>query len=140
MSLYEIFLGPDGHKYMDWALKGLIIISTIVQIAPIQINPWSALMDWIGKSANKSLRKDVDQLRHAVVDLWVSEHRRRILTFARECRRGVDHSMEEWRFVIANMEEYENYCRRNKIDNGVIKEDSAYVRELYHELLRQHKL
>lgn len=139
-SLYNLMTTPEAHRFFDWFIGMFLSLATLIQVAPIKINPWDMILGWIGKGVNKELREEVSRLQETVNEIWVSEHRRKILTFARECRRGIEHSLEEWRFVIAIMEEYENYCRREKIDNGVVKEDSAYVRELYHKLLNERKL
>jgi hypothetical protein len=67
-------------------------------------------------------------------------HRQAILQFARECRGGQQHSVEEWSHVLNVADEYEMYCEKHEVMNGVVKQDTQYIRGLYQELSRDHKL
>lgn len=48
MSLKEILLGGGGL---------LAVLLTLVEIAPIKINPWSALAKAIGRAINADVRR-----------------------------------------------------------------------------------
>ena len=63
-----------------------------------------------------------------------------ILVFARECRAGVTHSPDEWANVLTVADEYEVYVEKHNIANGVVKADSRYIRDLYHQLSHEQKL
>ena len=56
-----------------------------------------------------------------------------ILDFANSCRNNRQHSREEWEHVIDQLKCYETYVKEHKIDNGVIEEETKYLRELYRE-------
>ena len=56
-----------------------------------------------------------------------------ILNYANSCRHGVEHSHDEWRHVINQISEYEAYTKKKGIHNGVVEEDTKFLRELYHE-------
>ncbi len=43
MSIQEILMNGGG---------ALVILLTLVQIAPIKVNPWSALAKWLGRAIN----------------------------------------------------------------------------------------
>ena len=67
-------------------------------------------------------------------------HRQAILQFARECRAGQEHSEEEWSHVLNVADEYEQYCQKKNVINGVVKQDTLYIRQLYQELSRDHRI
>ncbi len=113
-----------------WAL---FISFSLIQIAPIKINPWTTLLKWLGNQLTGDLRKDLNSL---ITDV----RRQTILTFARECRQGVEHSTEEWSHVLQVAEEYEAFCLANNIKNGKIKQDTKFIRDLYQEISREHRI
>lgn len=81
---------------------------TLVQIAPIKINPWSAVARGIGKTMNKDMMDKLESVETEVKDLKEKHDklenrmdkddadacRTRIIRFADELRRGVEHSEE----------------------------------------------
>lgn len=111
----------------------LIVLMTLIQISPVKINPWDRVFKWLGGKLNGKLQKQVDEL-------WINTHRQTLLTFARECRGDTEHSAEEWAYVLNIADEYENYCEKNDVTNGVVKQDTKYIRDLYQELSRDHRL
>ena len=38
--------------FLTWGGGGLFLLLTLVQIAPVKINPWSAIARWVGKAIN----------------------------------------------------------------------------------------
>lgn len=54
MSIKEILLNGGGL---------LAILLTVVQIAPIKINPWSAIARLLGKSINADVLKELDDVK-----------------------------------------------------------------------------
>lgn len=79
-------------------------------------------------------------LQRQVRDLWINSHRHAILTFARECRTEVAHNADEWYNILNICEEYESFTERNAITNGVVRENTRYIRELYQQLSREHRI
>lgn len=53
MTIQEILAGGGGL---------LLILMTLVQIAPVKINPWSALAKAIGKAINADISKRLDEI------------------------------------------------------------------------------
>lgn len=115
MSIGDLLAGGGGL---------LLIILTIVQISPIKINPWSSLVKWFGKELNSDVVQKVNELEISVLELTqkqeASEHRTekrdidlcrmRILQFADELRRGIEHSEEFFDQVLDDITAYEHYC------------------------------
>ena len=113
---------------------------TLFEIVPIKINPWSTLFRWIGKAINGELKEQLSDLSSDVSELKsdfemkkAEDMRWEILEFANTCRIGNEHSKDEWRHVMNQVSEYEEYTERKGITNGVIEEDTRFLRELYHE-------
>ena len=42
--------------------------------------------------------------------------------------------------MLNTIAEYERYVAYNNISNGIVKADSEYIRDLYQELSREHKI
>lgn len=119
---------------------GIVILLSLIQISPIKLNPWDKLLAWFGKKLNGGVESEIKNLQKQVRDLWINNHRQSILTFARECRADIDHSAEEWSHILNLCEEYATYTEKNDITNGVVRQNTRYIRELYQELSRDHKI
>ena len=137
MTLQEILsqLGVGGIGVL------VLIFLTLVEVTPIKINPWSVLLKWIGRKTNAELYSKVDALSSDMETFKkdfenknANDLRWSILGFASSCRKGERHSREEWKHVVEQMAFYEDYVEEKKITNGVIKEDTKYLRNLYHRI------
>ena len=119
---------------------GIAILLSLIQISPLKLNPWDKLLAWFGRKLNGATIKKLEELQKQVRDMWINTHRQSILTFARECRADMHHDAEEWNHILSIADEYEVYCAKNTVSNGVVKVDTEYVRALYQELSREHKI
>ena len=119
---------------------GIAILLSLIQISPLKLNPWDKLLAWFGRKLNGATEKRLEELQKQVRDMWINTHRQSILTFARECRADMHHDAEEWNHILSIADEYEVYCTKNTVSTGVVKADTEYVRALYQELSREHKI
>lgn len=119
---------------------GIVVLLSLIQISPLKLNPWDKLLGWFGRKLNGGMEKNLKDLQKQVRDLWINNHRQSILTFARECRADIEHSAEEWSHTLNLCEEYETFTEKNEITNGVVRENTKYIRELYQELSREHRI
>ena len=147
MTILEVVNRMTAGEVAGWVVVVLIILFSLIQIAPVKLNPWDRILAWFGGKINgktqdqlKELKTQIDDLQKQVTDIWISNHRQSILTFARECRAKIDHDAEEWNHILAVADEYEVYCQKNLVSNGVVKADTKYIRDLYQELSREHKI
>ena len=144
MSLKEILLNGGGL---------LVVLLTLVQIAPIKVNPWSALIKWFGKSINADVLKKLDEVEtaqketrarldaHIAVDdeRNADEHRLRILQFSNELLRDIPHTQEEFIEVLAEIDFYEDYCDDHpKDENNRAVHAIAHIKKVYDERLDKH--
>lgn len=106
---------------------------TLIQIAPIKIDPWKWILKFVKKAIIGDLETDVKELKKDVEQEKLDNKRWNILDFANGCRNNRKHTKEEWNHCLSQLKEYEGYCEKNEIPNGVIEEDGKYLRDLYHE-------
>lgn len=128
------------EKIIDFITNPGVILGaiTLVEVAPIKINPWKWLFKWIGDAINGDMRKDLSELKRDFEETKAQDKRWRILEFARSCRNGVKHSREEWKHAISELAEYEQYTEDKHITNGVMEEDAKFLRALYQERLTKN--
>lgn len=131
MTLWEILRNLDVGSVAGEGLVILIIIFSLVQVMPIRVNPWDRILGWFGRKINRKTEEDLLDLKKQVRDLWINNHRQGILTFARECRAGITHDSEEWSNILNLCEEYEKFTEANHVTNGVVRENTRYIRDLY---------
>ena len=120
--------------------------ATLIQIAPIKINPWSALAKAIGRAINGELIEKVDKLESDVrtINDKVDESgartaRARILRFGDEIIHGVRHSKEHFDDVLDDITDYENYCNDHpNFKNGKTGLTSNLIQETYKKCLKEH--
>lgn len=110
-----------------WSGGGLLLLLTFIQIAPIKVNPWSAIVRSIGKALNGDVLKKLDVLEAGQVetrkrldehiriddDRNADTHRSRILHFNTELLRGSKHTREDFIEALAEIDFYEHYCREH---------------------------
>ena len=42
---------------------------TLIEIAPIKINPWATLFNWIGKMINDDIQTEIKEMKDLIDDL-----------------------------------------------------------------------
>ena len=136
MGLNEILSKVNA----GYVTAGIVVLLSLIQISPLKLNPWDKLLGWFGKKLNGGMEKQIKDLQKQVRDLWINNHRQSILTFARECRAEIEHSAEEWSHILKLCEEYERYCNTNDVTNGVVRQNTLYIRELYQRLSYEHRI
>ena len=140
MTIVEIVNKMTAGELAGWAVVLLILLFSMIQISPMKLNPWDNILGWFGRKINGKMHDQLKELQKQVSDIWINSHRQGILTFARECRADMHHDAEEWTHILSIADEYEVYCAKNTVSNGVVKADTEYVRALYQELSREHKI
>ena len=137
LSITDIFSSLTSSQIAGWGLAALAAFMTLVQISPLKLNPWDRILAWLGQKLNG---KQLADLHKQVTAMWVNSHRHHILTYARECRAGIEHSSDEWSNALVIADEYEVYCEKNHVANGIVKADTQFIRNLYQELSREHRI
>jgi len=125
----------------------LAVFLSLVQIAPIKINPWDTILGWLGSKINAGVKKQLDAVsqqsnvqKEEFREFWIDYQREAILRFSRECSQDMSHSREEWNHILDIIKRYETFCSKHEIANGVIEENSSYLRDLHKQLLQEHRI
>ena len=120
-----------------------IVLLTLIQIAPIKINPWSAIAKTLGRAINKemmdkleSLDKEMKQLRDATALESALNCRVRIIHFGDETLHGQKHTKEHFDQILRDIDKYEHYCSTHpEFENNVTVLTSARIKEIYQKRL-----
>ena len=116
----------------------IFILMTLIQIAPIKLNPWDKILTWLGNHMNADIVKRVD-----VIEAKLDEHIREssderirkvradILDFGNACMNGRPHTKEEFEFVISECDQYEKHIEKTGGKNGVATATITEIRRLY---------
>ena len=137
-----------GEQFLIWCKEHiwpiLIGLSFFIQIIPIKLNPWSALLGWIGKMLNGDLNKKIDKLNKDMNELSTQRKedekdriRWEILDFANSCRNNRRHTKDEFQHIITLKDKYKKLLQETNDTNGVFDAEYEYIKKIYTE--RQEK-
>jgi hypothetical protein len=144
MSAWEIVTSGGGIA---------LVLLTIVQIAPIKLNPWSYLANKLGRSINADVLKDLSEVKnglkateekldcHTKVDdeRNADLHRARILWFNNELLRNLKHTNEEFIDILYDIDCYERYCKEHpEYQNNRAVHAILHIKSVYDLLLETH--
>ncbi len=145
MSVQEIVLSGGGI---------LIAAMTLVQIVPLEINPWSAIGRVIGKALNGDVLQKLSEMEavqaktqerldeHIRVDdeRNADAHRVQILRFNRELLQNAPHTQEDFIEVLSEIDFYETYCKEHKeYKNNRAVLAIENIKRVYMEWLEKHE-
>jgi len=128
------------------AIIGTLATMTVLQVAPIKINPWTWIARAIGRAINAEVIAEVGNLKQEVHTIKKSteEHeaksaRVRILRFGDEILHDVKHSQEHFNQVLLDITEYEEYCSHHpEFRNNVTGITTKRIMETYEKCLKDN--
>ena len=138
---------------MGYIINGgglLLLAMTIIQIAPIKINPWSWLARKIGRALNAeivdtlkeqidSLKIDIQNLRAECEEREATLCRTHILNFGDEILHDVQHSKERFEPILRDITTYQNYCSEHpRYLNDVADATIDKIIQTYKECFDNH--
>lgn len=144
MSLLEFITGGGAS---------LIALASIIQIAPVKINPWSAIAKALGRAINADVLKELAEVKehqqktseklenHIQTDdkRDADLHRTRILQFNTELLRDIKHTREDFIEALAEIDEYESYCKEHpEYENNRATHAIGNIKRVYDERLAKH--
>lgn len=131
------------------AYPGITIIGavTLIQIAPIKIDPWSALIKWIRKIFIGDLDSKMDKIALKVESLEnkVEENeailaRTHILRFNDELYNGIKHTQEYFTQQLEDCDRYDKYCEDHpEFKNSRTVIATQNIKDTYETLMKEHK-
>lgn len=140
---------PNEEAAEDQLTSGggaLLILLTLIQIAPIKVNPWTALAQAIGRAINKDVLTKLDETRKILDEHIKTDdarnadlHRSRILQFNNELLRDIPHTREDFIEILAEIDFYEKYCDTHpEYENNRATHAVANIKRVYDERLIKH--
>lgn len=141
MTLHEILSGGGA---------GIVLLLSLLEIAPIKLNPWSGLAKMLGRAINGevlSTMKTIQAAQKAQADALAAHIkaddernadglRERILRFNTELLRGGKHTREDFIEILSVIDGYEAYCaghpeyRNNRATLAIQNIKRVYVERL----------
>lgn len=121
---------------------------TLIQIAPIKVDPWTSLARWFKRIIVGDVEKKLDDISNKVKDLdfkigetEARNARQRILRFSDELyNRTTKHSKEYFDDILDDIDDYEEYCDMHKdFKNGRTILAVRQIRKIYSELYDDRK-
>lgn len=131
----------------------LTILSVVVEIAPIRINPWTAIFKYIGGIINRGVYKKLEDIERATqvnsqtiesvrvdVEARFDEYdrqskeqqavdmRKEIINFAENLKLGRIYSSKQFEYILGVTAKYYEHCERFNIKNHYIEEAHIFIR------------
>ena len=151
MSIQEIVAGSSG---------ALLVLMTLVQIAPINVNPWSVIgrgckkiMSSIGSAIHGDIIGKLDKLQEMQTEtksrldghIYTDDernadlHRVQILRFNRELLQDLPHTQEDFIEALSEIDFYERYCREHpEYENNRAVLAIQNIERVYSDRLEKH--
>lgn len=134
------------HEILTEGGSVLVVVLTLLQIAPIKINPWGAISKAIGRAINQDLMEKIsdlenklDHLKHETDEERAVSCRARILRFGDEVLHGQRHTKDHFGQILLDIKKYEDYCRDHpEFQNGVTEPTSERIKSVYRERLEKN--
>lgn len=126
---------------------------TMIQIAPIKINPWTWIARGIGRAFNADVLKELNEMKQEHKDTRskledhiktdsenrADERRANILRFNNELIREIPHTREEFLEILADIDVYERYCKEHPdYKNNRAVHAIANIGRVYDDRLKKH--
>ena len=126
--------------------SAIVIFLTVVQIAPIKLNPWSYIAKVIGRALNaevleqqQATQKRLDEHIETDDKRNANSLRAQILQFNDELIDDRKHSKESFVEILGVIDEYEEYCRSHpNYKNNRCAHAVANIGRVYDERLQKH--
>lgn len=138
LDLIKFFDLPEVTSATTFIIILAVILTTLVQISPLKLNPWDFCLGWIGDRLNSHIIKKVDALDTKLTehiaeskDSYIKQKRGRILKFVEDGMGGKTYTKETFEFMIKECDDYETYIKKNDIKNGVIEASITEIRRRY---------
>ena len=146
----------------------ITILSVVVEVAPIKINPWTVILKYVGGIINRGVYKKLDAIEgatqrnaQAIEDIKVEMEsrfnaydkqdkeqqavsmRNEIINFAENLKLGRVYSEKQFEYILDVVSKYNMHCEKYKIKNHYI--DDAHdiikseMKERFEEIKKGHR-
>lgn len=164
MTISDLFASIGVGEVVGHCGIVLVVVFSLLQIAPIKINPWSwlgkkiggffgSLAARIGKAINGEVITELSGIKDRLAELEKHDQRqdkdrgedkaldarRRILQFADEIRRKVRHSEEHFNNAFEDIDYYKKYCdEHTDFENDKARISIKIIEETYERCTREN--
>lgn len=129
-----------------WIALLLAGLSTVIEIAPIKVNPWTRIGKVIGRAINgevidkvDNLEREIKRMDHDAGERNAKAARARVLRFGDELIHNVHHSKEHFDDILRDITEYEKYCDEHpEFENDRMQITAQYIKETYQKCMKEH--
>lgn len=124
----------------------LVFLLSLVEIAPIKINPWKALGRGIGRAINgevlakvSGLETEMLGIKNDIEEQAAINCRARILRFGDEVLHCDKHSKDHFDQTLRDIDIYERYCETHpNFENNVTELTNKRIKEVYLKRLEEN--
>ena len=111
MNLIQIL---DLKSGISFGVFLFVLLLTIIQIAPIKINPWDKILVWFGNHMNADIVRRVDVIEEKLDE----EFKKCIIDFSKEKLPQIYRLLDKYKgdtniIIFKTREEADNYIREN---------------------------
>lgn len=118
---------------------GAVVISTLImERVSRKYKPWTALLNAVGKKINAELSEDIKKTQQNLEKFQKEFHnheleymRGEILKFAGECRKGEEHTKEDFDRIIRIHDQYAIFIKEHDLKNGQVDEAYKIISRIY---------
>lgn len=139
------------EEYVALIVTAIGVLSVFVEVSKIKLNPWKMLFEFIGKSLNRDVKKELDSIKGLIkcqgesireIEMMVDMNeikriRAEIFAFADSCKMGEKHTEEAFLHIIDIHEDYEELIEKYSMTNGRITLDYDYVMKVYQDCVKK---
>ena len=123
-----------------------VVLLSLIQIAPIKVDPWSWLIRKAGGVLTGDIMRKLDELNKKVDRLEAKEDERdavnkrvRILRFEDELQRDHKHTKDSFDQVLSDITGYNQYCDAHpSFRNDQTAQTVAHIKKVYDARLENH--
>lgn len=127
-------------SYTTEGIGALLIVLTLVQIAPIKINPWSYIARKIGNAINGDILTGLTALQKEFEDYRADVCRNHILHFNDDILHETKHTKEHFDQILRDIDDYEKYCEAHEdYKNNVANLAIENIRGTYNKCIKENK-
>lgn len=164
MNISDLFTSLGAGEVVGRCSVVLLVVFSLLQIAPIKINPWSwlgkkigvvfsSLAARVGKAINEEVITELTGIKNRLSELEKHDQRqdedrgedkaldarRRVLQFADEIRRKVRHSEEHFNNAFEDIDYYRKYCDEHAdFENDKARISIKIIEETYERCTREN--
>lgn len=143
MTVSEFVSQLSFGKVLGGSGAVFLLLLTLIQIAPIKVNPWTWIARKIGRALSgetldrlDTLEQDVKDMKRKNEEREAKKARSSILRFGDEIRRGTRHSKEHFDQILLDISFYEHYCDTHKdFENNIALMTIEKIKDTYRECM-----